>query len=237
MPSKTKRPREERLSQMPSGKGKNQKANAKEKGGEKVKDTTKDKAEPSTTAGRLIAIEGTRGPDVTEAAGEVVKRLGKAKVSSGASRWDASNTFYEMKLGKSKNLKVSPRVLLLLYATDLVFRLKWEIQPAIEQGMTVIAAPYVETGIAFGRAAGLPRKWLTELFSFAPKASACYRVKEKKKKEAWKAKPTDGFLEFAGAALAASSAGWDAAELRSRIIEQIDELEAAKKCKKLGKKV
>ncbi|MSV29887.1 MAG: hypothetical protein EXQ52_14240 [Bryobacterales bacterium] len=237
MPSKTKRLREERRSETPPEKGKNQKSKAKDKGGEKVKDNAKDKAEPSKIAGRLIAIEGTRGPDLTEAAAEVVKRLSKAKVSSGASRWDASNTFYEMKLGKSKNLKVSPRVLLLLYATDLVFRLKWEIQPAIEQGMTVVAAPYVETGIAFGRAAGLPRKWLTDLFSFAPKASACYRVKEKKKKEAWKAKSTDGFLEFAGAALVASSAGWDAAGLRSRIIEQLDELEAAKGCKKLGKKI
>lgn len=187
--------------------------------------------------GRLIAVEGTRGPDVLEAAARAAKQLNKEKTPTGVSRWDASNTFYEMKLGKSKNLKVSPRVLLLLYASDLVFRLKWEIQPARDDGMTVIAAPYLETAIAFGRAAGISGKWLNDLFQFAPKASACYRIKEKKKKAAWKAKPTEGYLEFCGSALQASGSGWDPAVLRADIIQSLQKLEDEKGCKKLGKKI
>ena len=65
----------------------------------------------------------------------------------------------------------SPRTLLLLYAADLAFRLRWQIRPALAEGRTVVAAPYVDTAVAFGRAAGLPAGWLTNLFSFAPRAN------------------------------------------------------------------
>ena len=49
----------------------------------------------------------------------------------------------------------SARTLLLLYAADLAFRLRWQIRPALAEGRTVVAAPYVDTAMAFGRAAGL----------------------------------------------------------------------------------
>ena len=44
-----------------------------------------------------------------------------------------------------------PRTLLLLYAADLAFRLRWEIRPALAEGHTVIAAPYLDTAFAFSR--------------------------------------------------------------------------------------
>jgi hypothetical protein len=62
------------------------------------------------------------------------------------------------------------RTLLLLYAADLAFRLRWEIRPALEEGRVVIAAPYVATAVALGQAAGLDSIWLTDLFHFAPSA-------------------------------------------------------------------
>ena len=65
----------------------------------------------------------------------------------------------------------SARTLLLLYAADLAFRLRWEIRPALAEGRTVVAAPYVDTAMAFGRAAGVPVGWLTNLFRFAPPAA------------------------------------------------------------------
>ena len=64
----------------------------------------------------------------------------------------------------------SARTLLLLYAADLAFRLRWQIRPALAEGRTVIAAPYVDTAMAFGRAAGLKPSWLMNLFRFAPRA-------------------------------------------------------------------
>jgi hypothetical protein len=85
------------------------------------------------------------------------------------------------------------RTLLLLYAADLAFRLRWEIRPALAAGRLVIAAPYVDTAIAFGRAAGMDAGWLSDLFSFAMtpgryisvNAAAARTVAERR-----------GFLEF-----------------------------------------
>ena len=117
--------------------------------------------------GRLIAIDGVNGPAI-EAAARRLRADGPK--GAGISEWDASGIFGE--LGDSDEESApSARVLLLLYATDLAFRLRWEIRPAIEEGRVVIAAPYVETAIALGRAAGLRGGWLYHLFGFAPPAT------------------------------------------------------------------
>jgi len=70
---------------------------------------------------------------------------------------DASNTFYELRMVKGQEPHADPRALMLLYASDLLFRLRWEIEPALKKGRTVVAAPYVESAMAFGVAAGLPK--------------------------------------------------------------------------------
>src|SRR5258705_215400 len=103
---------------------------------------------------------------------------------AGWSSWDASNTFYELRMSKAKYLAPPPRTLLLLYASDLMFRLRWEIEPALQEGQTVLAAPYVESAVALGMALGLSKDWLTELFSFARKPDASLRLKEKAKTKA-----------------------------------------------------
>ena len=40
----------------------------------------------------------------------------------------------------------------------------------LEAGGVVIAAPYVETAVAFGAACGLAEEWIRELLRFAPQA-------------------------------------------------------------------
>jgi hypothetical protein len=50
------------------------------------------------------------------------------------SKCDGSSIFYELGRGDPTLAKPSPRTLVLLYASDLVFRLRWEIQPALQQG-------------------------------------------------------------------------------------------------------
>ena len=79
------------------------------------------------------------------------------------------------------------------YVVPLAFRLRWEIRPKLEEGRTVVAAPYVNTAVAFGRAAGVPAAWLTNLFQFAPRpaervvqTAAAHRGSDRK-----------GFVEFA----------------------------------------
>lgn len=90
--------------------------------------------------------------------------------------WDASGLFEQLVIAEADAGLPSPRTLLLLYAADLAFRLRWEIEPTLAEGKTVVAAPYVETAIAFGRAAGLAGGWLTSLFSFAPTPGTGRRV-------------------------------------------------------------
>ena len=116
--------------------------------------------------GKLIALDGVDGAAIRAVAREVAAGEQRG-ARAGVSHWDASGVFEELSVGESSS--VSPRVLLLLYAADLAFRLRWEIAPAIEEGRTVIAAPYVQTAMAFGRAVGLPSAWLTNLFRVAPR--------------------------------------------------------------------
>jgi hypothetical protein len=81
-----------------------------------------------------------------------------------------------------------------LYAADLAFRLRWQIRPALAEGRTVVAAPYVQTAIAFGRAAGLRAEWLTALFRFAPRPGV-RRVVHSRQARTIAVK--DGFVGFA----------------------------------------
>jgi thymidylate kinase len=119
-----------------------------------------------TPRGRLIAVEGISGAGVAAEARRVLRASGRAR--GGVSWWDASGLFEQLAASGEERGAPSPRTLLLLYAADLAFRLRWEIEPAIAEGKTVVAAPYIATAVAFGRAAGLTGGWLLSLFRFAP---------------------------------------------------------------------
>lgn len=177
--------------------------------------------------GRLIAVDGTRGADLRKSARALRQRLVSRKIPVGISWWDASGAFFEMGLGKRKHRVASPRTLVLLYAADLLFRLRWEIRPALAEGQTVIAAPYLETAVAFGRACGLPRRWLDTLFGFAPRPDACRLVEERKKAAGWKGSAQAGFAEFSIAALEAASPSFDAVRVRRETIALL-----AKSCRR-----
>ena len=113
----------------------------------------------------LIAIDGVDGAALLTAAREALSARGPG----GISRWDASGVFQDLAVADADAGVPSARTLLLLYAADLAFRLRWQIRPALAEGRTVVAAPYVATAIAFGRAAGLKAGWLANLFRFAPR--------------------------------------------------------------------
>ena len=151
--------------------------------------------------GRLIAIDGTRGRDVARAASALLNALNAGGVECAISRWDASGLFGELAAGAQGDRHLSPRALALVYAADLVFRLRWEIRPALERGGVVIAAPYVETAVAFGAAAGLDEAWLRELLRFAPKPDLRGRSRERKPHRGWKPRLDRGYGEFAAALL------------------------------------
>lgn len=117
-------------------------------------------------AARLVSMDGVNGTALKTAARSWVSEHRHER--AGLSQWGASGIFDELTMAASDAGTASPRTLLLLYAADLAFRLRWQIEPAIEEGRTVVAAPYVQTAVAFGRATGLEQEWLSSLFLFAP---------------------------------------------------------------------
>lgn len=130
------------------------------------------------TAGPLIAVDGGDGPNVVAAAKSLARAL-RAAGEGGISLWDSSGIFTELAAAEPGVPAPSARTLTLLYAADLAFRLHWQIGPLLESGYTVVAAPYVDSAKALGLAAGLPRRWLDELFRFAPRPDIAYVVHER----------------------------------------------------------
>jgi hypothetical protein len=194
--------------------------------------------EPKTgnSSGLLLSLDGTHGAALAAEA-ERLARLASSDKDPAWSQWDASNTFHELGMVKARNLTPTPRTLLLLYASDLLFRLRWEIEPTLEEGRTVVAAPYVESAVAFGVAAGLSREWLEELFGFAPKPAVCFRLKEKKKGKKKAGEAGAGFVEFCCASLSKNYPGWDAGEVRAGMLEYLKDLEDREVVRKLGKRL
>ncbi|MGD0774190.1 MAG: hypothetical protein ABSC05_15340 [Candidatus Solibacter sp.] len=196
----------------------------------------KSAAEPGAR-GRLVALDGTNGVLLRSEA-ERLARLCCGASDPAWSLWDASNTFYELRMVKARNLTPTPRALMLLYASDLLFRLRWEIEPTLQEGRTVVAAPYVESAMAFGVAAGLPKEWIEELFRFAPKPAASFRLKEKKKNKE-KRKNSDGepgFVEFFCANLAKHYPGWEIADVRGEMSKYLKSLEEQDRIHEFGNK-
>lgn len=143
----------------------------------------------SASKPRLIAVDGIDAAAVLAAA----RRALGSPARGGISHWDASGVFQELAVADNAAGAPSPRTLLLLYAADLAFRLRWEIRPALAEGRTVVAAPYVETAVAFGRAAGVPAGWLANLFRFAPRPSErCFVHRSTKRARGG----IDGFVGF-----------------------------------------
>jgi hypothetical protein len=175
-------------------------------------------ADKSDYRGRLIAIDGSRGKDTDRAAAAVVHALEEKRVDCAVSRFDASGLFGELAHAARKggvsgarqvragvpDRRISVRTLTLVYAADLAFRLRWEIRPVLEAGGVVIAAPYVDTAVAFGAACGLREEWIRELLRFAPKPGVSARAEERKVNKGWKARLDRGYAEYSAAMLEAS---------------------------------
>jgi hypothetical protein len=160
------------------------------------------------TRGRLIAVDGVSAPALEAA---ITDLRSDGYRGAGISRWDASRIFSELE-DDGEGVEPSARVLVLLYATDLAFRLRREIQPALAEGRVVIAAPYVDTAVAFGRAAGLRGSWLDHVFNFAPPAAETHRAARPRHH----ASDQEGFIEFGCARAACARSGLN----RQRLMER-----------------
>jgi hypothetical protein len=180
--------------------------------------------------GRLIALEGSGGRPMAVAAKMLERELRLRGAEFGTSAWDASDIFFQITRGERGLPAPSPRTLVLLYASDLAFRLRWQIRPALEDGVSVIAAPYLETVIGFGRAAGLSQAWLRQVFEFAPAPDECYRVPESTVPVDRRCTPSNSFLEFCLAQLRNGPGFWDTEGIRGGCLSRLTQMEARGKC-------
>ena len=172
--------------------------------------------------GRLISVDGTRGKDVTLAANDIVARLKHDGIECAVSRWDASGLFTDMTAGIGGDRNVSIRTLSLIYAADLAFRLRWEIRPVLEAGGVVIAAPYIDTAVAFGAICGLDEEWLRRLMRFAPAAGYRGLVDERKIDRPWKRRTNRGYAEYGALLLEAAAPKRVAKPARRRMMTMLD---------------
>jgi hypothetical protein len=179
-------------------------------------------SEQAISKGRLIALEGTGGRSMVVATKRLERGFRQGRIPAGVSGWDASAIFFQIAAGARGIPAPPPRTLLHLYACDLAFRLRWQIRPALEEGTTVVAAPYVETAIAFGRGVGLPLSWLREIFAFAPPADLRYRVPESTIPVDKRGKPADSYLEFCFAQLRNGPGYWDTEQIRRGFHAHLD---------------
>lgn len=164
-------------------------------------------ADETPGTGRLIAVDGSRGTDVAAEARALADRLRQRGVPCGISRWDASGLFADLLLAEPEEIVMSPGMLTLLYAADLVFRLRWEIQPALAEGQVVIAAPYVHSATAVGVGLGLEEAWTREILRFAPAPDVVRFARERKPARGWRARPDRGYAEFCATVLGAVPPG------------------------------
>jgi thymidylate kinase len=178
--------------------------------------------------GRLIAVEGSIGPALTAAAKSVARALRDATGAGGFSAWDSSGIFTELAAADTDVSTASARTLVLLYAADLAFRVRWHITPALEAGESVVAAPYVESAKALSIAAGLPKRWLDELFAFAPKPSICYRLHPARRRE--RRSGRHDYAQWFSAAVGANGHGVDAETLRAKSTAYLNALQARRRC-------
>jgi thymidylate kinase len=162
---------------------------------------------------RLIAIDGLGERTLAKAARAELAALPR-NTRGGVSAWDASGIFGDLVVADANAGQPSARTLLLLYAADLAFRLRWEIRPALQKKRTVVAAPYVVTAMVFGRAAGLDEEWLVNLFLFAP-------APEKSMTIAGSLDDRSGFVEFGCERLAARPGGPKRRDLREAVRKQL----------------
>ena len=185
----------------------------------------------ATSKGRLIALEGSGGRPMALAARLLERELRHRKVEAGMSPWDASAIFFQITDGARGLVAASPRTLALPTSSDLAFRLRWQIRPALEEGVAVIAAPYLETVIGFGRAAGLSQAWLRQVFEFAPEPDECRRVPEGAVPMDRRSTTANSFLEFCLAQLRNGPGYWDTEEIRGGCLAHLARLEARGNCR------
>jgi len=122
----------------------------------------------SKFSGRLIALEGTDGVGRSTQIAllrEYLETQGFGVMHTGLTRGQlAGEGLKAAKLGTT----LGQRTLDLFYATDFADRLEDNILPALRAGFVVLTDRYIYSVIARAIVRGIDRRWLRDLYRFAP---------------------------------------------------------------------
>ena len=122
----------------------------------------------SELPGRLIVVEGIDGSGKSTQLDLLHKWLRSEGFVTVFTEWNSSPIVRDTtKRGKRKQL-LTPMSFSLIHAADFASRTHSQILPALQAGVIVLADRYVYTAFARDAARGVNRKWVRDLYSFAP---------------------------------------------------------------------
>lgn len=122
----------------------------------------------SDLPGRLIVVEGIDGSGKSTQLDLLHKWLRSEGYVTVFTEWNSSPIVRDTtKRGKRKQL-LTPMSFSLVHAADFASRTYEQILPALQAGVIVLADRYVYTAFARDAARGVNRKWVRDLYSFAP---------------------------------------------------------------------
>ncbi len=131
----------------------------------------------STFPGHLIALEGTDGVGRSTQIAllrEWLETQGYGVLQTGLTRSRlVGDGLRKAKLGTT----LGQRTMDLMYATDFADRLENDILPALRAGFVVLTDRYVFSIIARSIVRGIDRKWLRDLYRFAPVPHGVFYLK------------------------------------------------------------
>ena len=118
--------------------------------------------------GRLIVVEGIDGSGKSTQLDLLHKWLKSEGFVTVFTEWNSSPIVRDTtKRGKRKQL-LTPMSFSLIHAADFASRTHEQILPALQAGVIVLADRYVYTAFARDAARGVNRRWVRDLYAFAP---------------------------------------------------------------------
>ncbi len=122
----------------------------------------------SNLPGRLIVVEGIDGSGKSTQLDLLHKWLRSEGYVTVFTEWNSSPIVRDTtKRGKRRQL-LTPMSFSLIHAADFASRTHEQILPALQAGVIVLADRYIYTAFARDAARGVNRKWVRDLYAFAP---------------------------------------------------------------------
>lgn len=125
--------------------------------------------------GMFIVIDGIDGCGKSTQVKLLQEHLARRDIPVTVSRWQDSAYIEKLYIGdllkriQEGNVVIPPEARTFLLGTDISYRLESMIKPWLDEGKVVIGDRYIYKIIAQGIARGLDKKWLSEMFAFAPR--------------------------------------------------------------------